>query len=216
MKRDVVSIRLRFAIFKIQICKTMKLSHRHIPVLTFALLALPSWAAEIEAPGIPNFHQVNQNIYRGGQPLEEGWQSLAKLGVKTVVDLRQRDEHDTASEAQAAKAAGMRYVNVPMKGIVAPADEQIREVLALLDAVPGSPVFVHCRRGADRTGTVIACYRMSHDHWQNERALQEAKSLGMSWLELGMKHYIQSFHGFTDQAAPPVEPGSPATVLATQ
>jgi tyrosine-protein phosphatase SIW14 len=192
----------------------MKSLHRYVPVLALAMFAFPSWAAEITAPGVPNFHQVSDKIYRGGQPQEEGWQSLAKLGVKTVVDLRQQDEHDTSSEAQSVQAAGMHYVNVPMKGTVAPTDEQIRKVLGLLDAAPGSPVFVHCRRGADRTGTVIACYRMSHDRWQNEKALHEAKSHGMSWLEFGMKHYIQSFHPFADQAAPQVEAAAPAALPA--
>jgi len=142
-------------------------------------------------PAIPNFHQVNDHVYRGGQPAPEAWQDLAKLGVKTVIDLRREDEHSTAEEAKAVAAAGMNYVNVPMKGVVAPTDEQIAKVLALLDSK--EPVFVHCKRGADRTGTVIACYRIAHDRWQRQQALQEAKSLGMGMAQVGLKHYIKVF-----------------------
>jgi uncharacterized protein (TIGR01244 family) len=116
---------------------------------------------------------------------------LAKLGIKTVIDLRREDEHSSASEAQAVTAAGMKYLNVPMKGVVAPSDEQIAKILAVLDSQ--EPVFVHCKRGADRTGAVIACYRIKHDGWARQQALQEAKSFGMGGLQLGLKRYIMTF-----------------------
>jgi tyrosine-protein phosphatase SIW14 len=145
----------------------------------------------VEVPGIPNFHQVNEHVFRGGQPAAEAWPSLAKLGVKTVIDLRREDEHSTAAEAQAVSAVGMSYFNVPMKGVVAPTSEQIAKALALLNSQ--DPVFVHCKRGADRTGAVIACYRIGHDRWERKQALNEAKSLGMAWDQLGLKHYIMMF-----------------------
>jgi len=145
----------------------------------------------VEVPGIPNFHQVNDHVFRGGQPAADAWPSLAKLGVRTVVDLRREDEHSTAAEAGAVAAAGMKYVNVPMKGVVAPANGQIEQVLALLKSQ--DPVFVHCKRGSDRTGTVIACYRIAHDRWDRKQALHEAKSFGMAWDQLGLKHYVMMF-----------------------
>ncbi len=157
-------------------------------VLSLSISAFPALA---ETPAIPNFHQVNDHVYRGGQPAPEAWQSLAKMGVKTVIDLRREDEHSTAEEARAVAAAGISYVNLPMKGVVAPSDEQIAKALAILDST--GPVFVHCQRGADRTGTVIACYRISHDGWQRQQALREAKSYGMGFAQLGLKHYIMSF-----------------------
>ena len=171
--------------------------------ISTVLIAMPALAADLQVSGIPNFHQVNESIYRGGQPSNQAWPGLAKLGVKTVIDLRRVKEHDTGAEARAVEAAGMRYVNIPMNGIVAPTSEQVVKVLGLLDS---GPVFVHCRRGADRTGTVIACYRMRHDGWNNETAFKEAKSLGMSWVEFGMKQYIMAYrtpadHGPAGQVA---------------
>jgi tyrosine-protein phosphatase SIW14 len=157
-------------------------------LLSLSISALPALA---ETPDIPNFHQVNQQVYRGGQPAPEAWQSLAKMGIKTVIDLRREDEHSTAEEARAVTAAGLKYVNVPMKGVVAPTNEQIAKVLELLDSK--EPVFVHCKRGADRTGTVIACYRIAHDAWPRQQALQEAKSFGMGFAQVGLKHYILAF-----------------------
>jgi tyrosine-protein phosphatase SIW14 len=157
-------------------------------VLSLSVSVLPALAGN---PTLPNFHQVNDHVYRGGQPASEAWLGLAKMGIKTVIDLRREDEHSTAEEARAVAAAGMIYVNIPMKGVVSPTHEQISKALALLDS-PG-PVFVHCQRGADRTGTVIACYRIAHDGWQNQRALQEAKSYGMGFLQVGLKDYVRSF-----------------------
>ena len=159
-------------------------------VLALAL-SVPAWSANANLTGIPNFHQVNQHVFRGGQPSVEGWQGLANLGVKTVIDLRRTDEHSTADEAKAVEAAHMKYVNVPMKGVVAPTNEQIAQVLAMLDS--GDTVFVHCKRGADRTGAVIACYRIAHDRWKPHQALDEAKSFGMAWTQLGIKRYIMTF-----------------------
>jgi uncharacterized protein (TIGR01244 family) len=171
------------------------------------------WAAGVQAPGIPNFQQVNERIFRGGQPSQEGFQNLAKLGVKTVIDLRRENEegeHSTQAEKKMVETAGMRYVNVPMKGIVAPTDEQVSKVLAAMDA-PGT-VFVHCKKGKDRTGTVVACYRITHDSWKNQKALAEAKSLGLHWVEMGMKSYINAFRGIP--AAVVAAPAAPAPAAA--
>lgn len=172
-----------------------------LPIMLWSLLGIPSWGADVKAPELPNFHRVNEHIYRGGQPTNAGFKKLAGLGVKTVIDLRLRDEHSTTLEARMVEAAGMRYVNVPMNGYSTPQDAKVSEVLALLDSSADGPVFVHCRRGSDRTGTVIACYRMTHDGWQNEKAKQEAQALGMRWFEIGMKHYIMNFKPASERLA---------------
>jgi len=177
---------------------------KFLPCLSYAsifLTPLSVWAADSGPLGVPNFHQVNEHVYRGAQPSDSGWASLAHLGVKTVIDLRLENEHPTKLEAQAVEAAGMRYVNIPMHGVVAPSDEQVAKVLALLDSNADGSVFVHCRRGADRTGTVIACYRMTHDGWDNQKAFKEAKSYGMSWTQFGMKRYVHSFQIPAERAA---------------
>ena len=92
-----------------------RILQQHKALAALALLfASPVWPAIAESAAIPNLHQVNEHIYRGGQPAPDAWQRLAKMGIKTVIDLRREDEHSTAAEAQAVAAAGMNYVNVPM------------------------------------------------------------------------------------------------------
>jgi len=177
-----------------------------LSALILASLCIPAWAKS-GAEGLPNFQKVNNNVYRGAQPSDDGLKKLADMGVKTILDLRRPSEHDTEAEARLVQSLGMRYVNVPMDGIVAPTDEQIFKTLSLLSSPSAGPVFIHCKRGADRTGTVMACYRMTYDNWDTKRAVKEAKSLGMSWTQIGMKYYLnryqpaQVFAGRTPQPA---------------
>ena len=73
-------------------------------VLTFAL-AWPVFAGS-SVPGIENFQEVDSHVYRGAQPTEEGLKYLAKVGVKTVIDLRENNGR-SRKEEQAVTAAGM-------------------------------------------------------------------------------------------------------------
>ena len=142
---------------------------------------------------LPNFHRVNATVYRGAQPKEGGFQKLASLGIKTVINLRDADENSKLEE-QEARAAGLRYFNIPFDGLGRPSDEKIERVMAIINAPENQPVFVHCKRGADRTGTVIACYRISHDGWTSEQAKDEAKRYGLGFWEVGMKDYIRDYY----------------------
>lgn len=157
--------------------------------LAFALAS--SCVAAAEVNGVPNFHQVDDHLYRGAQPTAEGFQNLAKLGVKTVIDLREPSDR-SQTEEKTVTAAGMHYIHVPMNGYHSPSNDQITKLLALLNEEPG-PVFIHCKRGADRTGTVVACYRIARQKWPNDKALAEAKQYGMSWTEFSMQDFVRHF-----------------------
>lgn len=170
---------------------TPKTFRRLVLVASLAVLPAYAWSAELGAPEFPNFLQVNERIYRGAQPIQAGWPKLAKLGVKTVIDLRQRREHGIEAESTAVYAAGMRYLNFPMNGFDTPTTGQIENVLNLLDR--DEPIFIHCKLGKDRTGTVIAAYRISREHWTNAKAMAEAERNGMHWYEHGMKRFISSY-----------------------
>jgi protein tyrosine/serine phosphatase len=163
-------------------------------VIRVVFAALLSAAAALAGEdALPNFNLVNDQILRGGQPTDDGFKKLAGRGVKTVVDLRWVDEHDIPREKQVVESDGMRFISVPMRGLGAPTLEQVSKVLSVLEDSNSWPVFVHCRRGSDRTGTVLACYRISHDHWKNQKALEEAKTYGLSGFERAMRSFIQHF-----------------------
>jgi protein tyrosine/serine phosphatase len=140
--------------------------------------------------GIQRFERVNENVYRGGQPSIDGFKALAKAGFKTIVDLRSSAD-EAGKEKQTVEALGMQFVSIPMK-MRAPADEQIAKVISLFTSATKGPVFVHCHGGRDRTGTAVACYRISHDGWSNDAALREAFKRGLRPL-FGMDDYILKY-----------------------
>jgi protein tyrosine/serine phosphatase len=187
--------------------------------LAFLLLSAGALAAgEPRASGVPNFHQVDEHVYRGAQPTPEGLKSLAKMGIKTIIDLRGGGDH-TTWEQSAVEALGMHYVHIPLRGMSAPSDEDVAKALALLDSPTASsywPVFVHCKRGKDRTGTVIACYRIEHDHWRNEKALDEARLHGMSRIEWAMMSYVLRYRPPAQATASSKPPSPPPQLPGTK
>jgi len=173
----------------------MRSTIRSLAVYIWALGLVLSAAAQT-APSykeLPNFHRVTDKLYRGAQPLTGGFEKLSALGIKSVINLRGEDEL-AREEQKDAEAAGLRYFNVSMPGLSAPSDEQVNRVMTLLENADNQPVFIHCKRGSDRTGTIVALYRITHDRWNAEQATAEARKHGMSWMEFGMKGYISEYY----------------------
>jgi len=165
-----------------------------------AWLAMLIWVSaacaqgEVKYKELPNFHRINPGLYRGGQPRETGFERLSSMGIRTVINLRDDDKREDAEEREVL-ALGMRYFDVPLDELFGrPSDEQMSELLSIINAPENQPVFVHCRRGADRTGTVIAVYRIKHDNWTGDQARAEAKRYGMGFWVIGMKDYINDYY----------------------
>ena len=163
-------------------------------------------AGEHELPtrdGLLNFGKVDDRLYRGAQLDSEGIKALKKLGVKLIVNLRQPWDGWKDEEAKTL-ANGILYTNIPMSGVGRPNDEKVRQVLALFET-PSTPIFVHCQYGCDRTGTVVACYRIQHYHWSSDLALREAERYGISKYETPMRRYVIEF----EKGAKPISPNGP-------
>jgi hypothetical protein len=139
--------------------------------------------ASSSAPGIENFHQVDSHVYRGAQPTEEGFKYQTKVGVQVFTP-----------------TFAMKYINVPMTGLTPPTEAEISRILDILENNPDGAVFVHCKRGADRTGAVIASYRIDHDGWDHARALMEARADGMSFFQLPRQAFISAFQARKPEA----------------
>jgi protein tyrosine/serine phosphatase len=156
------------------------------------LLAKLSAGADAAPAHVRNFGQVNENLFRGAMPTDQALQELKALGVTLVIDLRE-ESRARQQEKQKVEQLGIRYAHFPMRTLAAPPKAEIEQVLSLILRETSAKVYVHCLRGKDRTGTVIACYRIQHDGWDNQRALAEAKGYGMSRLEIAMQSFILHF-----------------------
>ncbi len=142
---------------------------------------------------VPNFYKVNENLYRGGQPNEAGFAELKRLGIKTVIDLRDNDDK-ASKESALVEKAGMRFINLPLDNWARPGIADIEKILAAVNSAANQPVFIHCKRGSDRTGTVIAVYRMTHDGWDAKRAGDEAEKFGIGWWQFAMRDFINDYY----------------------
>ena len=126
----------------------------------------------LKAKGIPNFGQVTPTLYRGGQPSAEGFEKLAHMGIDIVVDTGRSKRDETL-----IKNLGMTYISLPWY-CPFPRDEVFERFIKITRENPGKKIFVHCRLGDDRTGMMIAAYRMGQQGWTAKEAMQEMHEFG--------------------------------------
>jgi tyrosine-protein phosphatase SIW14 len=152
----------------------------------------PSWCqTEKELRGLPNFGRVTDKLYRGGQPTSNGFNALHAKGVGIVVNLR--DDREVAAETREVESLGMKSIGIPWSASHEPSSAQIVEFLDLVRANRDTKIFVHCRRGADRTGVMIAAYRVAVEHESTAKAISEMHRYHYDWLfRSQLKRYIES------------------------
>jgi protein tyrosine phosphatase (PTP) superfamily phosphohydrolase (DUF442 family) len=132
------------------------------------------FARRLTAKGVGNFAEVTPKLYRGAQPEAQGLESLRNMGINTIIDVRLTG---AGKEGAAAKKLGMDFVALPWHCLF-PKDDPFAKFLAYLREHPDKKVFVHCRYGDDRTGMMIAAYRMAVEGWSAEDARKEMNAFG--------------------------------------
>ena len=148
---------------------------------------LPTSAPAAGAPvaGIPKFARVSSVLYRGGQPGEGDYETLRRMGIRTIVTLRvlnlpneERREHD------------FRVIHISFKH-AHPETEDVVEFLSIVTDPANQPVFVHCREGVDRTGMMVAIYRMVVQGWSKDQAIDEMKRAGFNEWNVAIERYLK-------------------------
>ncbi|MBI3485085.1 MAG: hypothetical protein HY012_08040, partial [Acidobacteria bacterium] len=120
---------------------------------------------------------MSDTLFRGAQPKEAGYAELKKQGVEIVVSFRE-DPAQIVAERRAVEALGMRFVSIPWPSFDSPRNAQVAEFLGLLRANPGKKIFAHCQRGAERTGVMVAAFRIAAEQWPPQQALDEMEVFG--------------------------------------
>lgn len=142
-----------------------------------------NWAVPLAEPGLSNFYEVTTNLYRGAQPTAEGMKELKALGIKTVLNLR-----SFHSDNGLASNGDLKLARLHMKPWHAE-DEDVVAFLKIVSDTNNLPVFVHCQRGADRTGMICAMYRVVICGWTKEAAVREMKEGGFNFYP-GWKNLV--------------------------
>lgn len=159
-------------------------SARHVRRNQTPAVSQPAFAEKIYVPGISDFGKVNDFLYRGAQPKDDGVEQLKRFGIDTVVDLRSELHGLIANERKRAESLGIRYINLPGSGWATPKDEEIAQFFSLIDGQPKRKIFIHCWLGGDRSGMFIAAYRIAFDGWSPQQTIQEMRSF----------HYLHFWH----------------------
>lgn len=168
---------------------------RLFPVTLFTLMLCSAAVFAQDASSyaeLPRFQQVTDRLYRGGQPREGGLRRLRELGIDTILNLRGTSKTTKAEEAE-AHALGFNYFNVALPNWGRPQDERVRRALLIIAAPQNGNVFVHCKDGVDRTGTIVALHRVTHQGWKTRDALAEADVLGMRRFQFWMRDYANEY-----------------------
>ena len=153
----------------------------------------PAFADKLKRPGLPNLGRVTESLFRGGQPRSQGYNQLHSMGIGVVVNLN-TSKKDVALERTEMESRGIRYVSIPWSPVSLPTDAQVAEFLRLIRGNPDKKIFVHCQRGADSTGVMVAIFRMARQGWTPDQALAEMERFKFHGLWYRqMKGYVQRF-----------------------
>ncbi len=153
----------------------------------FSLVNKANWAQRMDFPGLPNFYKVSDDLYRGAQPTAQGIKQLNKLGIKTIINLRTL--HSDQDEMNDTKLV-YEHMNMTTLG---PGNEDVIQFLKIVTDSNSTPVFVHCKHGADRTGIMCAIYRIVVQSWSKNEATTEMIEGGFGFHRIWMNlvDYIQ-------------------------
>lgn len=134
----------------------------------------PLWATPMSEA--PNLHRVTPSLFRSARLTHNDVGQLQALGIKTVISLR-----SFHCDHQALQGSGIDAVRVPVNTWSIGDRHVVQTMRAIRAAEQQGPVLLHCLHGADRTGLMVAMYRMLYQHWPRERALDELRNGGYGY-----------------------------------
>ena len=145
--------------------------------------AIPTGAQQVtkqDVQGVTNFKRLETTVACAGATTAEAVPEIKKMGFASIINLRQAGESgaNVEEEAAAAKAAGIRYYNIPFDSSK-PDPAAADKFLDAITANGSDPAFIHCA-GGNRAATMWLIKRLAVDHWDVDRATKEATDLGMT------------------------------------
>jgi uncharacterized protein (TIGR01244 family) len=141
--------------------------------------ALAQQVTRENVPGVRNFARLETTIACAGAITPESVPEIKKFGFVSIINLRLASEAgaDVEKEEAAAKAAGIRYFHIPFNGMPDPAAAE--KFLDAITSEGAQPAFVHCS-GGNRAATMWLIKRIAVDHWDVDKATEEAIALGQT------------------------------------
>lgn len=137
--------------------------------------------------------KVNDSIIGGSQPesIDHVRWLISALGIRTIINLQ---TGASETETKWCYRTGMGLIDLSLNGILPPSRDTVEFAIEVLGNKTLAPIFLHCRHGRERTGFVIAAYRMLIDKWPFDRAYKEWLQLGCKWPQKWLwKNALRSY-----------------------
>jgi protein tyrosine/serine phosphatase len=144
-----------------------------------------------DAGGLSHVARITEDLYRGAQPTDLGYDTLRKMGIKTVISFRRFN-----TSRKVAEAAGLNYVAIPIYASVGsspPSDAQVKRFFDTVYDPAKQPVFFHCQHGKDRTGMMAALFRIEREGWSNTKAIEEMQTFGYHDVFRDLIGYVRKY-----------------------
>jgi len=161
--------------------------------MKFIFLFLFLAACTSQGEDLPNFHNVQPDVFRSGQPTALGYHQLANRGIRTVIKLNSEYLNDEQRWA-AQEHITLAYLPIPLfqQLFTGPDEATMKRINHLMVIPQTGPILIHCMHGNDRTGLVIGMYRVRHNGFTAEQAYDEMLARGFHPELLGLYGYFWS------------------------
>ncbi len=149
-------------------------------ILTFCLLACFSGffsqtAVKIDGLGLDNLYQIDEGVFRSEQPDKLDFTRLEKTGIVEVLNLRLWHSDEKKTDKIILHRVPMRAGNIKENDVV--------QALKIIKNRRGN-ILVHCKHGSDRTGLIVAMYRIVFQNYTKEQAIKEMTEGGFGFHKI--------------------------------
>jgi protein tyrosine phosphatase (PTP) superfamily phosphohydrolase (DUF442 family) len=139
---------------------------------------------------VPRVLCLDSSFATGAQPEETAFRKMAANGFRSFLSLRTANEsHDLKRERSLVEKNKMHYFNIPVVSS-APRPDQADEFIRILQETSNHPMLIACA-SANRVGAFMMIYRVVAQGWSEQRALEEAKRIGLR--SEALKQFAQDY-----------------------
>jgi tyrosine-protein phosphatase SIW14 len=135
-----------------------------------------NWAQRITSTSLQNLFKVDDYLYRSEQPDAAALKELEAMGIGFIVDLR-----NTCDDKNEANGTHLILKREPINTWTISYQEVVNALRLIVSC--DKPVLLHCKHGSDRTGCVVAAYRIVKSGWTKEEAIKEFVEGGYGYHE---------------------------------
>jgi protein tyrosine/serine phosphatase len=122
-------------------------------------------------------YKVDEGVYRSEQPDKKQFEALEKYGIKEILNLRYWH-----SDNKHIKKTNLISHRVKMNAHNAN-DFDVVSALRIIKDTKGA-ILIHCHHGSDRTGLIVAMYRIVFQNVSKEDAISEMINGGFGFHEI--------------------------------